>query len=245
MSIDVPFTKENLEYYLKELAKEYRKRGRGLPAEMILVGGASVLLNYDFRISSYDIDASYEAESIMKEAINAVGDRFGLPNGWVNDDFKKTASYTPKIVQYSSYYRTFSHVLAIRTVRAEYLVAMKLVSGRQYKKDLSDIAGIVYEQQIAGKPLSSEMIDRAVCNLYENWDNIEDYARDLLDKILACDDLQALFIELSEDEKAAKEALSEMIKKYPTVVKQDNVNDVIAATLKKMRQKQERERDER
>lgn len=28
MSIDVPFTKANLEYYLKELAKEYKKRGR-------------------------------------------------------------------------------------------------------------------------------------------------------------------------------------------------------------------------
>ena len=41
----------------------------------------------------------------------------------------------------------------IRTVRSEYLVAMKLVSGRQYKKDLSDIAGIVYEQQMAGKNL--------------------------------------------------------------------------------------------
>ena len=245
MSIDVPFTKENLEGYLKELAKEYRKRGHGMPAEMILVGGASVLINYQFRAASYDIDASYESPAIMKDAINAVGDKFGLPNGWVNDDFKKTASYTPKIVQYSEYYRTFSGVLQIRTIRAEYLVAMKLVSGRQYKKDLSDIAGIVYEQQIAGKPLSYEMIDRAVCNLYGNWGNIEDYARDLLDKILACDDLQALFIELSEDEKAAKEALSEMIKKYPTVVKQDNVNDVIAATLKKKRQKQERERDER
>ena len=41
----------------------------------------------------------------------------------------------------------------IRTVRSEYLVAIKLVSGRQYKKDLSDIAGIVYEQQMAGKNL--------------------------------------------------------------------------------------------
>ena len=43
---------------------------------------------------------------------------------------------------------------------------MKLVSGRQYKKDLSDIAGIVYEQQMAGKPLTYEMIDVAVRNLY-------------------------------------------------------------------------------
>jgi len=240
MSIDVPFTKENLEGYLKELAKEYKKRGRGMPAEMILVGGASVLINYQFRAASYDIDASYESPAIMKESINAVGDKFGLPNGWVNDEFKNTASYTPKIVQYSEYYRTFSNVLQIRTVRAEYLVAMKLVSGRQYKKDLSDIAGIIYEQQISGKPLTYEMIDKAVCNLYGNWDNIEKYARDLLDKILACDDLQSLFIELSEDEKVAKDALLEMTKKYSKVVNKDNVNDIIAATLKKKREREER-----
>lgn len=240
MSIDVPFTKENLEVYLKELAKEYKKRGRGAPAEMVLVGGASVLINYQFRAVSYDVDASYDSPSIMKEAINAVGDKFGLPNGWVNDDFKKTLSYTPKIKQYSKHYKKFYNVLEIRTVKAEYLVAMKLVSGRQYKKDLSDIAGILYEQQIAGNPLSYELIDQAVRNLYGNWDNISDYARDVLDKILDCKDLQALFIELSEDEKAAKEALAEIVKKYPTVVKQDNVNDVIAASLKKKREREER-----
>lgn len=35
MSIDVPFTKESLEGYLKELAKEYKKRGRGIPAAIL------------------------------------------------------------------------------------------------------------------------------------------------------------------------------------------------------------------
>lgn len=238
MSVDVPFTKENLESYLKELAKEYKKRGRGVPAEMILIGGASVLINYQFRNSSYDIDASYESPAIMKEAINAVGDRLGLPNGWVNDDFKKTASYTPKIVQYSEYYKTFSNVLQIRTIRAEYLVAMKLVSGRQYKNDLSDIAGIIYEQQMVGRPLSYEKIDNAMCNLYGNWDNVEDYAKDLLDKILACENLQNLFTELIETEFASKEALVELIKKYPKAVNQDNVNDVIAAAIKKKQQEE-------
>ncbi len=237
MSIEVPFTKENLEYYLKELAKDFKKRGRGTPAEMILVGGASVLINYEFRMASYDIDAAYEAESVMKESINAVGDKFGLPRGWVNDDFKKTASYTPNIIYHSDYYRTFSNVLKIRTVRSEYLVAMKLVSGRQYKKDLSDIAGILYEQEKAGNPLSYEMIDKAVCDLYRNWDGITDYAKDVLNRMLACDDLKALFIELSEDEAAAKAALLEVEKKYPKVVNKDNVDDVIAAALKKKRDK--------
>jgi hypothetical protein len=36
---DQPFTKENLEQVLKELAKEFRKRnGKSVSAEMILIG---------------------------------------------------------------------------------------------------------------------------------------------------------------------------------------------------------------
>ena len=236
MSIEVPFTKDNLEYYLKELAKEYRKRSHGIPAEMILVGGASVLLNYGFRSASYDIDAYYEAQTVMKEAIHAVGDRLGLPIGWINDDFKRTASFSPKIVQYSEYYKTFSDVLTIRTVRAEYLVAMKLMSGRQYKKDLSDIAGVVYEQQLAEKPLSYERIDTAVCNLYGGWTGISDNAKAVLEKILSYEDLKTLFLELSEDEASARAAIVEMEHKYPGVVKKSNVEEIIAAALKKKRE---------
>ena len=36
------FTKENLDTYLKELAKEFRKiNGKSMPAEIILIGGAA------------------------------------------------------------------------------------------------------------------------------------------------------------------------------------------------------------
>lgn len=41
MSSNTPFSKENLDTYLKELAKEFRKKnGTKIPAEIILVGGA-------------------------------------------------------------------------------------------------------------------------------------------------------------------------------------------------------------
>ena len=54
MSADKPFTKENLDNYLKELAKEFRKlNGNKMPAEIILIGGASVLINYGFREMTY------------------------------------------------------------------------------------------------------------------------------------------------------------------------------------------------
>ena len=234
MSIDnKPFTKTDIENYLKELGKELKKRGHGTPMEIILVGGASILVNYDFRLSSYDIDAYYAKASIMKECINAVGDKFGLPNGWVNDEFMKTSSFTPKIIEYSKYYKKFSGVLTIRTIKAEYLVAMKLVSGRKYKKDLSDVAGIIYEQQLTGAPLDFEMIDQAVLDLYGDWKRISDDSKEMLNKILSCDDIQALFDELSQYESDAKDILANISNKYPDVVNRDNVEDVIAAAMKK------------
>ena len=140
MFVEKGFTKEKLDYYLKELAKEFRKRnGKNTSAEIVLVGGAAILANYGFREMTYDIDAVITASSALKEAVNTVGDRLGLPNGWLNADFKNTSSYSPKLSQYSKYYRTYSNVLNIRTISSEYLVAMKLMSGRRYKKDLSDM----------------------------------------------------------------------------------------------------------
>lgn len=241
MSVDIPFTKENLDLYLKELAKEYRKRGRGVHAELILIGGASVLVNYGFREMTYDIDAVYTAPSVMKEAVNAVGDRLGLPNGWLNTDFMRTDSYTPRLAQYSTYYRTYSNVLEIRTVSAEYLLAMKLVSGRRYKKDLSDVVGILYEQARAGKPLSYEQIDKAVVDLYGGWERINEYAKDLLMKALETPDLEALFLEQCEDEAEAKAAILEIERKYPKAVREDNVSDIIQAALARKKQAQERD----
>lgn len=82
MSVDKPFTKEVLDSCLKELAKEFRKKnGNRVPAEMILVGGASILINYGFREMTYDIDAVIRSSGAMKDAINIVGDRLGLPVG--------------------------------------------------------------------------------------------------------------------------------------------------------------------
>ena len=44
--------------YLKELAKEFKRlTGRKTSAEIIIVGGGSVLLNYDFRMNSVEVDA--------------------------------------------------------------------------------------------------------------------------------------------------------------------------------------------
>ncbi len=89
------FKKDNLDFYLKELAKEYKKLvGKKMPAEIILIGGAAIVESYGFRDMTTDVDAIITASSAMKDAINLTGDRFNLPNGWLNMDFQKTAAYS-------------------------------------------------------------------------------------------------------------------------------------------------------
>lgn len=71
MLSDHTFTKENLDHYLKELAKEFRRQnGKSMPAEIILIGGAAVIIHYGFRETTYDMDAIIHAASSMKDAIN-------------------------------------------------------------------------------------------------------------------------------------------------------------------------------
>ena len=228
MSTDVFFTKDNLDYCLRALGKEFRRlNGKRMPAEIILIGGAAVLANYGFRDMTYDIDAVIQAASSMKDAINTVGDSLGLPNGWLNSDFMRTKSYSPKLSQYSVYYKTFSNILTVRTISGEYLVAMKLMSGRQYKNDISDIIGILHEQKKQGKPITMSDIDKAVINLYGGWEYMSEDAYQLVQSILASDNLETLYQQYRQEEKANKEALIQFENDYPNVIKEDNLKDII------------------
>lgn len=234
MSIDRVFTKDNLDSYLKELGKEFRKRnGTKMPAEIILVGGAAILANYAFREMTYDIDAVITASSAMKEAVNAVGDKYQLPNRWLNADFKNTNSYSPKLRQYSKHYHTYSNVLHIRTVSAEYLLAMKLMSGRLYKKDLSDVVGILYEQEKAGQPLDYEKIDKAVKELYGGWDSISDYSRKLLMTALSSENLADLFEQQMKEEDISRQILLHAEQKETKEVTESSAEDIIRKALAK------------
>ena len=237
MSAEAPITKENLDTYLKELAKQFRKlNGKAMPAEITLIGGASILINYGFRDSTYDVDALIHASSAMKDAINYVTDTLGLPNGWLNEDFKNTRSYTPRLVNYSKYYRTFSNVLTVRTITGEYLVAMKLMAYRQYKHDISDIVGILREQQNSGDPLTFERINKAVTDLYDTWENLPENAKSMLQGILANEDMGALYEAYANEEAAAKDALITFDDKYPDVLKEDNLADILSHLLDRNKQ---------
>ena len=85
--------KNQIDIYLKALANEFKRiTSRKVKAEIIIVGGGALMLNYDFRMNSVDIDAFNTSEEAVKTAALKVAERFDLPADWLNDDFKKTKS---------------------------------------------------------------------------------------------------------------------------------------------------------
>lgn len=241
MSFDSYFTKDNLDTYLKELAKEFRKLNRtAMPAEIILIGGAAILANYGFRDMTTDIDAVIRASSSMKDAINRVGDKYELPNGWLNADFTRTASYSPRLAEVSVHYKTFSNVLEIRTVSAEYLIAMKLRSGRKYKNDLSDVIGILAEHEKRGQPITRESLDAAVQTLYGGWDEIPADSRQFIEDTMNAGNYAEVYAAVREEEKQTKGVLLQFEKDYPNAANGSNVNDILK-TLKARKSEPARE----
>ncbi len=242
MSIETPFTRENLDTYLKELAKEFRKlNGTAMPAEIILFGGAAILAQYGFREITYDIDAVILASPAMKEAVNLVGDKFGLPNGWLSTDFKKTESYSDKLSEVSVYYKTFSNILNVRMIEAEYLIAMKLMSGRQYKNDLSDVAGILWEHQKSGNFIDREAINKAVSVLYKDGAELPVVSKQFIDDTYIDGDFKSVYEKIRENEKHSKEILLDFDKDYPNALKEENISSI----LKMARRRRQQDRGER
>ena len=209
-----------------------------MPAEIILIGGAAILANYGFREMTTDVDAVIHAVSSMKEAVNHVGDKYNLPNGWLNADFMKTDSYSSKLDQYSVYYREFSNVLTVRTVSAEYLIAMKLCSGRKYKKDLSDVIGILAEHEKRGEPIAMGRIDKAVTDLYGSWEKISEDSKNFIQEAMEKGNFEKAYAEISAEETKAKGLLINFEQDYPRVTNTANVNDI----LKNLKKKKEIER---
>lgn len=230
------FNKNNLDNILKELAKEYKKLGgKNMPAEIILVGGAAVIENYGFRDMTTDIDAVIFASSAMKDAVNRLGDRLGLINGWLNEDFKKTESYSENLREVSVFYKSFSGVLNVRTVAAEYLVAMKLKAGRKYKNDLSDVVGILLEHKRKGKEITEEQIDSAITKLYGSWNTVPKDSVAFIKDLLRSGDYEAVYNEIREGEKKAKEILIQFEEEYPKAINTENVDNLLKMLKEKKR----------
>ena len=223
-------SKDNIDQYLKEVAKEFRKlNGKKITAEIVIVGGASIVLNYGFRDSTIDIDAVLKAGSSMKDAIRKVEDEHNLVHGWINDDFKSTSSYSDNLPLYAKYYKTFSNVVRVYTISGKYLIAMKLMSGRSYKFDQSDVIGILYSHRMSGNDITLEDIKEAAKSLYGSYEDLPETSRSFVEKLFSYDrNLEDIYNEQVREEQNNKQSLIEFEEQYEGILNKDNVDDILA-----------------
>ena len=187
--------RDNLNLYLTELGKEYRKLTKN-PIKIVIVGGAAIFINYRFRIMSEDIDGLiFPRSDSLKQAIKNVADNNKIPVGWLNDDFRFTDSYSDRISFYSTYYRTYSNIIEVRVVDSTHLLAMKAVSARTYKRDKSDIIGIIMEEKEKGHIITMEEINKAIIDLYgdDGAKNVKPEVIEFIEKVLKEKDLAGLY----------------------------------------------------
>ncbi len=228
MSADTSLTREKINEYLKELGKEYRRlTGGKVDAEVIIVGGGAIVLSHDFREATNAIDAMIEKGSLLEAAAERVSGRLGISPDWLNTDFQHTSSYSDVLREVSVHYRTFSNHVDIRIVPDEYVIAMKLVSDRNYKHDHSDIVGILRDNADHGKPLLKEQIKSAVERLYGSSDAVSDRAWVFLDEVLKDGDYDKLYEMTSDDEQENKLLLTEEEEINPDVYSTESIKDIL------------------
>jgi hypothetical protein len=104
-----------------------RLKDRGVTGELCLFGGAVMVLVFDARESTRDVDALFAPRTEMRDAAIAVAEERGLPETWLNDGVKGFVSANGELTEEGL--PKFRHLRLVRPT-AEYLLAMKCLAAR-------------------------------------------------------------------------------------------------------------------
>jgi hypothetical protein len=111
---------------------------------------------------------------------------------------------------------------------------MKLKSGRLYKYDLSDVAGILWEHQKSGNPITREIIDKAIITLYGANSEIPIESKKFIDAAFENGDYEQIYNEIRKNEKQAKEILLKFEKDNPNTLKGEDINSILEKARSKL-----------
>jgi hypothetical protein len=123
--------------YLSSLGKQLRKIH--IDGELIICGGAAMLLEYDSRETTKDIDGIFSPKTEINEIARKIAYENNLSDDWLNDKVKYSRSFIKTLRENSEYYKVYGN-LTVYTVNLEQMIAMKLVAFRVgISHDLEDL----------------------------------------------------------------------------------------------------------
>jgi Nucleotidyltransferase of unknown function (DUF6036) len=112
---------------------------QGLTGEILMVGGAYMLLVIENRPATKDIDAYFATHpQAIREAVAEVARERGLPDGWLNDAVKGFMHRQPDVVTLWASYPG----LNVHTPSPDYIFAMKAEAARAASSDLDDLRAL-------------------------------------------------------------------------------------------------------
>jgi hypothetical protein len=122
---------------IRELLIELSRRlqARGAAADIYLVGGAAIAVEFDSRRSTTDIDAVYKPEQTVQELATDMAAELGLDPRWLNNAAR---AYIPDGEDLEAAEVAIANNLMLRVASPRFLLAMKLAAGRD--RDIPDIA---------------------------------------------------------------------------------------------------------
>jgi len=115
-------------------------RERRVTGEIAVFGGAAIVLGFDFRTATQDVDAMItQGHGQVVKAQQEVGAELGLPPNWLNEQGTSYLSKHYDFKLFKTYPSEGQFGLRVLTATGRYLLAMRLLSLRQYGHDVEDI----------------------------------------------------------------------------------------------------------
>jgi Nucleotidyltransferase of unknown function (DUF6036) len=145
-------------------------------AEIVVFGGAALVLLFEARETTKDVDAYFlrPAASALRAAAARVAERLDLPEDWLNDGAK---GFLVKVTTGDILYK--SEFLVARSVSTSQLLAMKLAAWRDAidrgdaRLLLSRMSGSAEDVWAAVKPLvPPPQIDKAWYAFQDLWEAV-------------------------------------------------------------------------
>jgi Nucleotidyltransferase of unknown function (DUF6036) len=124
-----------------------RLQRRRLTADVFVFGGAAMVLGFDARPATRDVDAIWQPHTAVLEEAWAVAADRGLPRSWLNE---QASSYMPAGVRSGDAIAYHGAALRVTLASAELLLAMKVRAAR--RGDLADISLLAERLGLAAAP---------------------------------------------------------------------------------------------
>ncbi len=160
---------QEIEAHLAELGQELQNLHVQSPIRILLVGGAFMLTQLHNRSTTNDVDVILKDVDdsttsplyrVFKAAVRQVASNNALSNAWLNDvigDFLRETSNVPEGTLWRKY-----AMLEIYVPSSEYILALKLLAGRQ--KDQNDILALSQQLQVQTREQAQQLLDRYIPN---------------------------------------------------------------------------------